>query len=313
MKRGLLFVSLFVFVLLFTSFACGCTLAPAYSIFKCKIRDSLFQQNFTCLNDACSVNVTKSNYYGRLILIVIGSEWGYYIDEKRGVYLDYFYWLNEKIDHQDIISSFDKICEENIDDLKPILYQVTKNWSLGSRGNSASSHLIFEPYSKERESELIKSKNNYRNCYYEDYKKVGNWLIISGEIREYCYMSGGGGGMCPRAKMSHTKFVGFLLTHINAYTIPYLIGYLLVIAVIIYFTVYLIKRREFGIFLRPNLFNILFPSILGVFMLIPFMLLFGIRDFVLFIVGLYLLLSLIKYLKFRKNNKINKNKQSTKK
>jgi hypothetical protein len=160
-------------------------------------------------------------------------------------------------------------------------------------------NLIFEPYSSDRESELIKSKNSYGNCYYEDYKKVGNWLVVTENSRDYCYLTGGIGTCGGRATISHVKFFGFLLTNPNINTLPYLLIYLIVVGISIGFIVYLSKRKELKLFFKPNKFNIIFTLVLGVPTFFLFMLFIGIEQIIGWIIGYYIFSSLIRYIYIR--------------
>ena len=112
---------------------------------------------------------------------------------------------------------------ENLDDIKPALQQEIEE----------PRALYFEPYSMERETELIEDQLSYGNCNYPVYEKVGDWLVLDSTKRDYCYMSGGGGGMCPSTVISHTKFLGFLISNPNIHTLPYLLRYIIAFALLI--------------------------------------------------------------------------------
>ena len=198
MKKLLLFTVLFVFALSISNSVYACSPAPQTVIIKCDIEDSLLQQNTTCLNDDCSVNVSK-NQYGELYLNLQDSRDRIYINERYGIKFYGFYGQEDASSYSQILQYLDSICVENLDDIKPTFAQEVQNWMSTKKGYFLGGNLIFEPYSTSRESELVESKNAYGNCHYEDSKRVGDWFIVTGTSRDYCYLTGGGGGMCPSA------------------------------------------------------------------------------------------------------------------
>lgn len=302
MKKLLLFTILFVFALSLTNSVYACSPAPQTVVIKCDITDSLLQQDTTCLNDDCSVNVSK-NQYGELYLNLQDSRDQIYINEKYGIRFYGFYRQEDISNYQQLLSYLDSICVENLNGIKPTFTQEVQNWMSTRKGYFLGGNLVFEPYSTVRESELIESKNSYENCHYEDFKKVGNWFVVTGTSRDYCYLTGGGGGMCPSATISYTKFFGFLLSNPNSNTLPYLAEYLIAFVVIIGFLVYLFKRRDLKLFFKPNKFNIIFTLVLGIPTLLLFILFTGIEQIIIWIVGYYVFASLIKYIYTRVKKK----------
>ncbi len=115
-------------------------------------------------------------------------------------------------------------------------------------------------------------------------------------MKDYCYLSTVGFGECLPAKKSHIKFIGFLLTHPSVNAMSYMLPYLPYLGIIIGFLTYLYKRKEIKIFFKPNKFNIIFTLILGLFT--PFfltVLIIGKEQFIGWVIGHYLITSLIKY------------------
>lgn len=301
MKKLLLLTILFVFALSLSNSVFACSIAPPTVVVKCDIENSLLQQDTTCLNDDCSVNVSK-NQYGELYMNTQDSRNGIYINERYGIQFYDFYGQEEAQDYQQLLSYFDAICVENLDDVKPIFDQEVKIWISTRKGAFLGGNLIFEPYSISRESELVKSKDAYGNCHYEDFKKVGNWFVVTGTSRDYCYLTGGGGGMCPSATISQIKFFGFLLSNPNSNTLPYLLGYLIALSLAIGFVIYLFKRKELKLFFKPNKFNIIFTLVLGIPTFL-FVLFTGIEQIFVWIIGYYVFSSLIKYIYVRVKQK----------
>ena len=300
MKKLLLFTILFVFALSLSNYVWACTPATPTVIIKCDIEDSLFQQNTTCLIDDCSVNISK-NQYGILYLNIQDSI--IYINERYGIQFHGFYRQEDTSIYSEYLPYLDSVCVENLNDIKPTFVQEVQKWMSTKKGYFLGGNLIFEPYSTDRESELIESKNAYGNCHYEDFEKVGNWLVVTETCRDYCHLVGGGGGNCPHATKSHLLFIGFLLTHPNVNTIPYLFGYLIVLGVAIGFIVYLFKRKELKHFFKPNKFNITFTSVLGIPTFLLFLLLTGIEQIIIWIIGYYIFSSLIRYIFLRLKKK----------
>lgn len=298
MKKLLLFTILFVFALSLSNSVWACSPAETAVSIKCDIEDSLFQQNTTCLIDDCSVNISI-NQNRELHLNIPDSRDIIYIDETYGIQFYGFYREEYTSNYSHLLPYLDSVCVENLKDIEPTFAKEVQNWMTTKKGNFLGGNLIFEPYSTDRESELIESKNAYGNCHYEDFEKVGNWLVVTQTSRDYCYLTGGGGGMCPYAIKSHLQFIGFLLTHPNSDTIPYLFGYLIAVVIAIGFIAYFFKRKELKLFFKPNKFNIIFTLVLGIPTFLLFLMFTGIEQIIVWIIGYYIFASLIKYFYLR--------------
>ncbi len=297
-----LFMILLIFTLLVSNYVHACSIERSTIFLKCDIKDSLFQQDTTCLKSDCSINVSK-NQYGELYLDIQDLRIGSRINEKYGIKFYGFYNREDTSSYQQLLHYLDSICVENINDIKPIFTREVQNWMLTDKGAFLGGNLIFEPYSKDRESELIESKNKYSNCYYEDSKKIGDWFVITETSRDYCYLTDGGGGMCPSTTTSYTKFLVFLLSNPNRTTFPYLTWYLILFGTIIGFLAYLFKRKELKLFFNPNKFNIIFTLVLGILTFLLFILFMGIEQIIILIIGYYILASVVKYIYTRIKNK----------
>jgi len=298
MKKLLLFTILFVFALSLSNSVFACSPAPQTVVIKCDIKDSLSQQDTTCINDDCSVNVSK-NQYDELYLNIADSRDRIYINERYGIQFYGFYRQDDSSSYSELLPYLDSVCVEDLKDITPIFDQEVQNWMSTKKEYFLGGNLVFEPYSADRESELIESKNAFGNCHYEDFKKVSNWFVVTETSRDYCHLTGGGGGMCPQATKSHFQFFEFLLTNPNANTLPYLLGYLIAIGITIGFIGYLFKRKELKLFFKPNKFNIIFTFVLGVPTFLLFLLFTGIEQIIVWTIGYYIFSSLIKYIYLR--------------
>jgi hypothetical protein len=77
-----------------------------------------------------------------------------------------------------------------------------------------------------------KQQENYGNYGYEEFTRINDWLLSHDAARSYCVNSIRLSYLCPIAEVSSVRFLGFLLTHIDRNTLPYLSGYLLGLAIL---------------------------------------------------------------------------------
>ncbi|MBU0457289.1 MAG: hypothetical protein ABH824_06440 [Nanoarchaeota archaeon] len=312
MRKMLVFVLIvFVCALSLPSYA----LSPAIQFVnikvECGVENSLLQQNTTCLEDDCSVNVSKK-YPGRLELVlpsdnyilnteIITDEAKDFFGEKinEGILMVGRYKINSG--YQEVSPYLGSICVENTDDIEPIFAEEIENWenNMEVYVYDHEMTLTFEPYSSERETELIAIKDSFEGCEYLDYKKVGNWLIVSDYTEEYCSLIGANYG----------KSAGFII---------FVVGLLIIFVALISFLIYLWKRRELKLFFRPNKLNIIITLVLGAltslfsllvwhqFMALGFpspnftQVLFG--WILSLIIGYYIFSSLLRYLYIKKKS-----------
>jgi hypothetical protein len=99
-------------------------------------------------------------------------------------------------------------------------------------------NVSFEPYSLARESELGQGESNLLACYYNGVKRAGNWLIVTNAVRPYCRPYG-----CFQWTPSVLFFLFYLLTHPSLTTLPWLAGFLLTGATLVYLSSLLIQKR----------------------------------------------------------------------
>ncbi|MFH1506004.1 MAG: hypothetical protein ABIE94_03350 [archaeon] len=290
MKKLLLFIVLSL-VLVSPAFACSPRI-PAV-VFWCDFEDSLFEQNFTCLDENCSYNVTH-NSYGGLNLNLPYIRYPNHISEDYGLNLEANSWRSDAPDYEKVFAAVDAICVDNLDDIRPIFAEEVEHWLATDKGMFAGGDLEFKPYSVEKEAKLAELKEEYTRCSYYEYKKAGDWLVIAGTSRDYCYLKGGGGGMCPSLVIDYSKFPGHLVANPSVYTWLILL-YAVIIAAIVWFFVYLFKRKEFLLFVRPNKVSIILTAVLGFFTVLIGIVLRDWVSMILWLVAFYLIGSLVKY------------------
>jgi len=307
MKKIMIFGFTFIlFILSLSNYSYACVPAPTTIIVECSIKDKLFQQNVSCLNDYCSVNVSKDKY-GELSINLPNSVEMIYPSEYfqyHSIVLSKSYERQKLNDLEYLISVIDKICVENIDDIKLILNQKIEKWI------EIGGYTLLEPYSKDTETELIKSKNNFLECYYEDFERIGNWITVNHTYRDYCYYYPGTSD-CPEKTISYSQFLIFLMNNPNIATLPYLFGYLLIIALFVVFLIGLSKTKELKQSFKPNKFNIIFTSVLSVPTILFFILILqagntefiGIEKTIVWIIVYYIFGSSLKYIYSRIKNK----------
>ncbi len=242
------FTILFIFILSLSTLVYARPFSPPSIVIKCDIEDSIFQQNVTCLNDNCSVNVSRTyvnnldlnlenlnlqylrmiymsindsgdppRYSGDAIIMELGSDFFENVS---------FHSQFPQTLHPQIFQYLDSICVENITEIKPIFSQEIQNWVLNKDNitdlptYSQEGNLIFVPYSSDRESKLIEERTIYNSCYYASYKKVGNWLVVT-TVSNYCVPE------------DNTKNI-----------LPYLAIFLILIGSIIIFVVFKIIKKS---------------------------------------------------------------------
>lgn len=274
MKKLIVFVIL-LFVL---SISCYAT-EPAAKVIvievKCNIEDLLLQQNITCLEDDCSINVSKEypgvfelnfpeHYGSRPEIITEEANYGYsvyyeYFTFKEGILFTGLYKGDYSI-YQEVSIYFNFICVENTDDIEPIFTEEIRNWQNNMEVYVFSGmSLTFEPYSSARETELIETINSIESCEYLSYKRVGDWLIVSDFTEEYCEELG-----TQNSELRTQNIIGYVK-----------IAALIFLAGLIGFLIYLFIRKKVFLFF-------LIASILGIFWAIYLFLFFASKIDIMF-------------------------------
>lgn len=318
-KKHFVIPSLFRFstaVLLFLvspQIALACSPAEPTAVIEAQIDKNLLSQEKSCLDQACLFTLEKDQY-GYFSLQRTDLEAGHptqrvgSIDrEGDSVRISYFsFYRNDETPLNEVafVEVLDKLIENDLSDIKPVLFQEITNWTNGRKGYFLGGNLTFAPYDQSRESKLLKDKNQLLECHYSEYKRVGNWLVTNSTSRDYCYLSGGGGGMCPHAVISYPQFLAFLLSDINGTTFPYLAIFALVIGSIVAFGIYLIRKKELWFFLRPRKAKIVVTIIAGILLSLSFLTaLLGIERFLWYILIVYLIASLVQYIGLKRKGK----------
>lgn len=301
--------------------AMACSPVQPTTIIEAQVDKNLLSQQRSCLDQNC-LFVLEKDQYGYFSLKRTDAEVTDYpgqnigsvdkvgsVDKKgKTIRISYFlFYRNNEIslDKAAFVEALDKLIENNISDIKPILFQEIDSWTSGRKGYFLGGNLTFTPYEQSKESKLSKDKNQLLDCYYAEYKRVGNWLVTNSTSRDYCYLTGGGGGMCPHAVISYPQFFVFLLSNINGTTAPYLAVFIAIIIAIIIatalFTAYLIRKKELWFFLKPRKTKVIITIIAGVLMFLSFATgLLGIERFLWYLLLVYLIASLIGYIKLKR-------------
>lgn len=137
-------------------------------------------------------------------------------------------------------------CDEDLTSVLPTFEQEIGKWldyRNNKRGAFLDGDLVFEPYSTDRDSELRQKKNSLLSCSYEEYKHIGDWLIIFETSRPYCYDFWYAPGACPSVILSLGHFLFYLVANFNLNALPYLLGLLSAGAAIFHLVWRVLKNR----------------------------------------------------------------------
>jgi len=284
---------------------------------KCLIDPIILEKNDYCLDDKCITKIDKGvesstisylesglNYNKQYVGVakIKNNEISFYKADGRGGGAN-----TAIIEKQEILDALNVLCAGGIEDIKPIFTQEIERKISGKElgGFFVDGDIIFEPYSQSREFELTNQKSEFEKCRYFDFKRAGNWLIVSEETRNYCYVKSEF-WKCDSKVISQPKFFLFLLTNPSNATLPHflplLLKYLLTTTLIIGAIVSIVKIKELRHSLKPSWFNIITTLVLSVSTLL-FYANYGIwyvsatRNIALYhIGGYYLISSLVKYI-----------------
>lgn len=313
-----LYSIIFIFGVLITLFlsvqvVMACSPVRSTTAIEAQVDKNLLSQQKSCLDQNC-LFVLEKDQYGYFSLKRTDAEIDSYPGQNIGrvdkegktIRISYFsFYRNNEIplNKTAFVEALDKLIVNDITDIKPILFQEIESWSGGRKGYFLSGNSTFTPYDQSEEAELLKDKNQLLDCHYAEYKRVGNWLIKNYTSRDYCYLSGGGGGMCPSAVISYPKFFAFLLTNINSATAPYLFVFLALIVGVVIFTAYLIREKELWFFLKPRKAKVILTIIAAIILSLGFLTgITGIERFLWYLLFVYLITSLIGYIKLKRKS-----------
>ena len=146
---------------------------------------------------------------------------------------------------KETMSNLLAIAPECAEDLTPVLDSFEQELAVWldyeSRDAFLDGDLILEPYSLEKDAELGREKGNLLSCGYAEYKHIDNWVIISETSRPYCHIVP---ATCGTVVLSLGNFLFYLVTNISIATLPYLAGFFLAGATIIYGWWKILKNRS---------------------------------------------------------------------
>ncbi|MEK6967002.1 MAG: hypothetical protein AABX51_00040 [Nanoarchaeota archaeon] len=276
MKKFILFTILVIIVLSLSNSVFACSPAPNY----------------------ISVTCTTKNILNKTEL-----PQGYIYNNQKLTLSDRYRFITSDSNFDFLIAN----CQEDVASVKSELANLFKEYNAKQHDYFTHERTEIVPYDKtiiENNKNSRYNPDNVGYCYFENVYKLGDFVVNEGGMRDYCYLSGWGGGMCPQATKSHIKFLGFLLTNLNFNTFPYLVGYLIAIGFAIGVIGYLFKRKELKLFFNPNKFNIIFTLVLGILTFFLYIFLFiRMEQFIGLIIGYYLFSSLLIYVYTRIKNK----------
>jgi hypothetical protein len=296
----ILIVSIFLPQLIY-----ACTGQQSNISLACVPDQSFFANDKKCLNKSCTAYLEKKDHKSGLYLddlklqsfslFFSGKEILLWKTEEGIIFSDLYLSRNDKLIEQEFLGYLDDICTANIDEIKPILVEEI---------NNSNGSLSIVKYSSDREAGLIKEKKSYLDCVYQDYKRVGDWLLIDYSAeRSYCYSMNTSVRTCPFIRVSYINFFGFLLNNLNVQAIPYLIVYLLFFTIIGMALIYLARRHEIGLFFSLKKFNLIATLLFAILMFLPLTSLFGMDIFVESVIICYIFTTLIKYIHWRLRKK----------
>ena len=256
-KKLFYFFLIFLFGTIFLSAqnAIACSPRTSFITIEAQKTKNILSQQKNCLDQNCLITLEK-NESGSFSLWTEDSKYITNIDiDKDEKTINIYYFSLDSFKENDLYKNaflevLDQLIEDDITDIKSIFFQEVESWTNNWKGYFLSGDLIFSSYSQNKETEILKNKDNLLNCRYVEYKKIGNWLVENETSRDYCYLSPGFG--CPEPVISYTKFFNFLVSNINNTTIFYLTIFLAIIISTVSFIIYLIIKKELGFFLKPR-------------------------------------------------------------
>jgi hypothetical protein len=311
-KKLFVFLLISAFGIIFSFFSfiqitLACSPAPRGIIIEAQIDKNVLGQSKSCLDQNCMFTLEKNAVEYSLVVIENNINNANYNAEKNigkinkeGTAI----WIySPSIDqysatplNEAFTEAIDRLIENDISDIKLVLFQEIQNWARNQKPHFLSGNLTIAPYAQDKESKLLAEEDRLLSCHYATHKHIGNWLIVNSTSRDYCYLVGGGGGKCPHAAISYPKFFTFLLSNINWTTAPYISIFLSLITTAVLFLIYIIRKNELWIFLKPSKNKIIVMIMSSIVLLI---LLLGMKRFFLNFSAIYLIASLIEYARLK--------------
>ena len=318
MQQYKIFVLLVVVTLFFVSYpsaAQGCSIRPPSIVVEADINQEIINNAPACLDENCkyTLYVDQSKNYRIGPTNTVEDNWIASVSSRFDK-VELHSWadtrLQENIFNDPVfLDALDVLVVQDIDFSFSEWNSITTQWqSEESRGTFLKGDLTIRPYDDELAVEYEDEKaNNLLHCNYSDVTRGGGWMFVSATSRDYCQSVGGGGGMCPGVGISYSQFVNYLFNNVSSVTIPYIVGFVILVAIILFLLVYVTYKKEWKLFFKPTKTVIALLIIASIYLV----LLSHFNDWkglIIQVFEVFLLLSLIQYI----IRKILKNKSTQK-
>lgn len=99
-----------------------------------------------------------------------------------------------------------------------------RQWLQAHASDTPTWNLIFEPYSLNLEQELETRQRDLFSCYYADYERLGDWLVLTKRWRSYCHPNIF--VFCGADTVFLIGLLGYAFSHMSWVTLPYILGYI---------------------------------------------------------------------------------------
>jgi hypothetical protein len=157
---------------LYTVYACSIE-HPIF--FECDVHENIIQAEDICLDDECHFRARKQD---RDTDLPISHE--LFDDEDAfGIIVDGSIqsWTGHEFQ---VFSVVDKVCSNDLTDVVPVLKE---------KYTPLYRSLMISPYTTEKVTQLTQENGSLLECEYHRLEKAGEWLIVSGDVRDYCHVS----------------------------------------------------------------------------------------------------------------------------
>jgi hypothetical protein len=254
-RKRLLIVTLLCVFAALPAQVFACSLIPLSVNIHCKTHSDMVGKKI-CIGDDCSAMFERDSSGAQLRSSRLKDS---IYSNDRGVVL--FDAARTPL-IADAVSVIQAICTEDLSAIRAQFIQAIETWNMKGGDSRFGGNLVLTPYSAAEERRLALARDNYTDCYYAEFMRLGDWLLSNETTRSYCVVNRtlsrtlSLSFSCPTAELSSMYFLGFLLTHIDRSTLPYLAGYLLGIAVLVGMVTIVYRRGVLRAF-RPTIWTIL--------------------------------------------------------
>ncbi|MBN2501340.1 MAG: hypothetical protein JXB38_11225 [Anaerolineales bacterium] len=245
-------IAIIIFIALSAKIALACSPIPDVAIIACDVVGTIFDNETTCLNEDCSVQVIKRKSSRTYPIVYKGGEVAGFGDAGIEIW-DYI----KSEDAEILIEALDTACHEDFGESVPEMAAVYRDW-IENIADSSFYHvndLTYEPYSSTREQELSAAENKLLQCNYTSHERIGDWLVtIDDRTRAYCRAVEPVISWCSSERdiLAPLPFVKYLLQNLNRVTLSYLAGIVGLLGVSTWFGVYLVQMRQLAQFFIPT-------------------------------------------------------------